>query len=158
MNPTGSMENCGHVIEAVEARIRGTDPEAQARAGGNLYATSKTRADGTRYKESLGDQYDSHWDSSTEPQIARSLAARGEGAQGVVFVEWLKADGTAHDFGHFFNAVRKNGNTFSHRWSVRSGRDLDRRVVPRPARRRHRVHADRAVTRYREPTACRHAA
>ena len=94
VNPTGSMDNCGHVIEAVEARLSGTNPDAQARPGGNLYLKSKPRQDGVRYEESLGDQYDASFDASSESQISQDLAARGEGAQGAVFADRLRPDGT----------------------------------------------------------------
>ncbi len=33
VNPTNSGDNCGHIIDAVIARLRGTDPKAVAQAG-----------------------------------------------------------------------------------------------------------------------------
>jgi hypothetical protein len=44
--------------------------------------------------------------------IAADLAARGEGAQGVVSVDWRNPDGSTARIGHVFNAVQQDGFVF----------------------------------------------
>ena len=112
VNPSGAMDNCGHVIEAVEARLNGTNPDAVGRQAGNLYLHTKSQKGGIRHEESVGEQYDGSFDPSSEAEIAGDLAARGDGAQGVVSVDWINSDGSTGEIGHVFNAVRQNGFDF----------------------------------------------
>jgi hypothetical protein len=112
VNPSGAMDNCAHVIEAVDARVSGENPGAQAREGGNLYLHTRPQEGGLRHEVSLGEQYDGSFDPSTEPVINADLAARGDGAQGVVSVDWVNPDGSTAEVGHVFNAVRQDGFTF----------------------------------------------
>ena len=86
------MDNCGHVIEAVEARLNGTNPDAVGRQAGNppAYEIAEGRI---LHEESVGEQYDGSFDPSSEAEIAADLAARGDGAQGVVSVDWINSDG-----------------------------------------------------------------
>jgi hypothetical protein len=77
-----------------------------------IVSNTRPQEGGLRHEASLGEQYDGSFDPSTEPAIDADLAARGDGAQGVVSVDWVNSDGSTAEVGHVFNAVRQDGYTF----------------------------------------------
>jgi hypothetical protein len=83
VNPTNDHYNCAHIIDAVVARLRGTDPNATALTGYD--GRWEDIEDRLNTKFHLGERLDHAY------QI---VAAGGNGAIGIIGMEF--SDGTAH--------------------------------------------------------------